>query len=482
MTKQYISAISGHLPDLRFSRVEAIKAMKWSGLGGRKDGYRAIANWDEDPLTMAVESSRDLCTATNQIDELVFASTSAYFTDRQQSTTMIDALNLDRSVPTQDVANSRRCAISALRRALHTNQNTIISAAEKRKTAIGSPDQLLYGDGAAACLVSDKGGARLIGCATTSYDFLDRFTSVDQTTPYAYEARFVRQTAVSQILAPTINAACDDAGISPADITVACVHEPIAGSYKALARSTGLTAPNIADNVMAKAGDLGAAHVLFSLGLAFAAAKKGDIILAAGFGSGCDVLIFRIVSPVAGANKFTDILETGTELVEYVRFLNLCGNLDINWGMRSEASLKGQATVYERYGRDMIGFIGGRDSLGNVQFPKSDMPINPNIDKPETLTDVCLSGEHATIVSLTFDRLNFNPDPPFIFGLVQFDNGARVMMEMVDPPKQSFAVGQRVKMNLRIKFEDKCRGYRTYFWKATSIDRDTVEKNDGEAI
>jgi hydroxymethylglutaryl-CoA synthase len=38
----------------------------------------------------------------------------------------------------------------------------------------------------------------------------------------------------------------------------------------------------------------------------------------------------------------------------------------------------------------------------------------------------------AKVVSITADRLNFTPDPPFHFGLVQFDNGARVAMEHCD--------------------------------------------------
>ncbi|MES2301265.1 MAG: OB-fold domain-containing protein, partial [Pseudomonadota bacterium] len=118
-----------------------------------------------------------------------------------------------------------------------------------------------------------------------------------------------------------------------------------------------------------------------------------------------------------------------------------------------------------------IGFIGGRDSTGNVQFPKSAMPVNPVLDAPETLEDVQLSGLEATIVSVTADRLNFTPDPPFDFGLVQFDNGARVLMEMVDRPDGGFSVGRRVAMRLRIKAQNARLGFRTYFWKAAPLVR-----------
>jgi uncharacterized OB-fold protein len=119
----------------------------------------------------------------------------------------------------------------------------------------------------------------------------------------------------------------------------------------------------------------------------------------------------------------------------------------------------------------MIGFIGGRDSLGNVQFPKSAYPVNPALVGPEVLTDVRLADDLATIVSFTSDRLNFSPDPPFDFGLVQFDNGARVLMEMVNRPPSGFKVGDRVRMRLRIKSQNARLGFRTYFWKAAPADR-----------
>ena len=104
-------------------------------------------------------------------------------------------------------------------------------------------------------------------------------------------------------------------------------------------------------------------------------------------------------------------------------------------------------------------------------FPKSAIPVNPAIEGPEPLEDVRLADEQASIVSVTADRLNFSPDPPFDFGLVQFDNGARVLMEMVDRPASDFKVGDRVRMRLRIKSQNVRLGFRTYFWKAAPVVR-----------
>jgi uncharacterized OB-fold protein len=176
-----------------------------------------------------------------------------------------------------------------------------------------------------------------------------------------------------------------------------------------------------------------------------------------------------------GADQAAAALRTGLASDDYIRFLSLSGALELDWGVRSEFEQKAQATVLERYGRDMIGFIGGRDAGGNVQFPKSRIPVRPDADGPEPWQDVRLADELATIVSITADRLNYTPDPPFWFGLAQFDNGARVMMEFTDADARGFSVGDRVRMRLRVKSRDTRRGFRTYFWKAAPEQRPSLE-------
>ena len=60
----------------------------------------------------------------------------------------------------------------------------------------------------------------------------------------------------------------------------------------------------------------------------------------------------------------------------------------------------------------------------------------------------------------------FYPAPPLYVGLVQFDNGARVLMEMVDVDPAKFDVGSTLRMVFRIKEKDSRRHYNRYFWKA----------------
>ena len=465
-----IAALGCYVPLLRLDRKAAARELAWTGLPMPRAGTRAVADWDEDALTMAVEAARPLC-GDGPPTALRFASTSAYFIDRLQGGMALDALALPNTVRTSDATNSRRAATSALLDALLSGRDEIVTAGEARPTQPGSAAQFAFGDGAAAARTGRHAPARLAGYASLSHDLVDRYSSRERPFSYAYEERFVRDVAVAEVLVPTVRAACDAAGIAPARLAHVAVHEPVGACWRAVAKALGCSAPNHCEAVSDSAGDLGAAHALFGLGLAFAAAKAGDFVLLLGFGSGADAMVFEMTGPVPGASAMAFALEEGQVLASYSRFLSLTGSLELDWGMRAEFEQKAQATVLERVGRDMIGFVGGRDSTGNVQFPKSAFPVNPALSEVEKMEDVRLADLEATIVSITADRLNFSPDPPFDFGLVQFENGARVLMEMVNRPAEGFRVGDRVQMRLRIKAQNRRLGFRTYFWKAAPLVR-----------
>lgn len=465
-----IAALGGYVPLLRLDRKTAARELAWSGLPMPRSGTRAVADWDEDAFTMAVEAARPLC-GMSAPDALRFASTSAYFTDRAQSGMALDALALPRTVRTSDAANSRRAATSALLEALLGGRDEIVTAGERRPTQAGSAAQLAFGDGAAAVRTGAGAPVRLAGYASLSHDLVDRYASREHEVSYAYEERFVRDTAVAEVLLPVVRAACENAGIASAQLAHVAVHEPVGGCWRAMGKPLGCKAANHCEVVSEKVGNLGAAHALFGLGLALDAAQAGEFVLLVGFGSGADALIFEVTGPVPGASAMRSALDEGQILASYSRFLSLTGSVELDWGMRAEFEQKAQATVLERVGRDMIGFIGGRDSTGNVQFPKSAFPVNPALGAVEAMEDVRLADLAATVVSITADRLNFSPDPPFDFGLVQFENGARVLMEMVNRPADGFRVGDRVRMRLRIKSHNCSLGFRTYFWKAAPLAR-----------
>jgi 3-hydroxy-3-methylglutaryl CoA synthase len=78
-------------------------------LAGRAKGERAMCNWDEDALTMAVDAARD-CLAgrpRDSLDAIYLASTTLPFEDRQGAGILATALNLDENISTLDVTRRR---------------------------------------------------------------------------------------------------------------------------------------------------------------------------------------------------------------------------------------------------------------------------------------------------------------------------------------------------------------------------------------
>lgn len=474
MAHRFIKSVGGYLPLLRLNRRAALAALKWSGLSGSREGRRAVAGWDEDALTLAVEASRLAIVHEQPPAGVIFASTSAHFYERPQAALLAAALALPGDLRSNECSGSRRCGVSALLQALDGRGDWLVAAGEKRPTRAGSASQLGYGDGGAAVLVGDEGCARLIAAGGSTGDFVDLYASREHPTPYVAEERYIRDVAAQRV-APLVTKILSEVGVAPAAIVHVAFNEPATGVYKTLAALTGLKAANLGTELASAAGDLGAAHALFAFAMALDRAQIGEKILLIGFGGGCDVALFEKCAAAPGAASATAALARGRELNDYVRFAHLSGALDLDWGVRSEFEQKTAATVLGRYGADMMGFVGGRDARGNVQFPKSAIPVSPEAEGPESYEDVPLSGLQAQVVSFTADRLNYTPDPPFLFGLAQFANGARVMMEFTDAEAGDLAVGDAVTMRFRIKSIDRRRGFRSYFWKAAPVERPLLE-------
>lgn len=478
MANRNILNAGAYLPLLRFERKAARAEMAWSGLGGGK-GARAVAGWDEDALTLAVEAAREALRGAEeaQVARIVFASTSSPFSDRSQAALLGEALNLPREAELLDVANSRRGAVSALLRALRGPEGLeLVAAGEKRRVQAGSAAHLGWGDGAGAVLVGEGPGlARLLGAGRANLDLLDSWTSVERGRPYAAEERFAREVGLEEAVIPAARAALAEAGLEAAEIALAVVPEPVGGIYAAAARRLGLKAPNLLQEAAAIAGELGAAAPLFGLALALERANPGDKILLLGFGAGCEALALEAEARAPGRSA-TLALQEGAPLTSYARLLSLTGELDLDWGPRAEVNQKVSAAVLARHGREVHGFVGGRDPAGNVQFPKTPIPVNPALQGPAAYEDVVLRELPARMVSITADRLNFTPDPPFYFGLAQFENGARVAMEVCDVEGAPPQVGDPLRMRFRIKAIDRQRGFRSYFWKAAPAQRPSATK------
>jgi uncharacterized OB-fold protein len=82
---------------------------------------------------------------------------------------------------------------------------------------------------------------------------------------------------------------------------------------------------------------------------------------------------------------------------------------------------------------------------------------------------VPLADVPAKVLTYTADWLSYHPSPPLYVGFVQFDNGARLLMEMAEVGAAGLEVGMPMRTVYRIRELDKARGSPRYFWKATPL-------------
>jgi 3-hydroxy-3-methylglutaryl CoA synthase len=445
------------------------------GLKALGKGERAVANWDEDVVTMAVEAARDSLTNLDRarLARVVLASTCHPFRDRQNAGIVKEALNLPDEVATLDIAGSQRAGTGALMDALYASAggagDVLCIAAEKRRVKPGSEAELLSGDGAAAVVVgAGDVAAEFLSGHSLSVDFVDHFRAEAQEFDYGWEARWIRDEGYGRIAATAVKSALNKAGLAPSDVDRFIMGSPTKGANAVVAKAAGLAPETLQDTLAQTLGDAGTAQPLILLAHALETAAAGEILVVAGFGQGCDVLVFRATGrkAVSGLGVSGWLTRRKSE-DDYVKYLVLAGHLNIERGMRAELDQKTALTALYRERRTVLGLVGGRCSkTGTVQFPKSVISVAQNDRAIGTQEDYSFADRHARIITYTADSLVYSPDPPLYYGSIEFDEGGRMTVEFADVEPDDVVVGAPMRMMFRIKAVDETRGFIKYFWKA----------------
>jgi hydroxymethylglutaryl-CoA synthase len=476
-----ILSYGAYIPRLRLQRSAIFAANAWfaAGLKGLAMGERAIANWDEDSVTMAVEAARDCLTGFDRgtVTALSLASTTHPFADRLNSGIVKEALTLSDSISALDVAGSQRAGTSSLIQALNAGVNggtQLCVASELRKARPASEGELVQGDAAAAILVGAGDPiARFIGSHSVTLDFVDHFRASGADFDYTWESRWIRDEGYSMLLGDALAAAFETLVVDPAKIDRLLIPITVRGVPEGLAKKLGVPAAAVADTLAPNVGDSGVAHPLLMLAAALEQARPGETIMLVGFGQGCDVLLFETTEAIANLPRrdgFSGALARGKADENYLRFLFHRGLLDLDRGMRAEADQKQPGTTLFRNRKTVLGLVGGRcTKTGTGQFPRSEISVNPTDRAIGTQEDYPLAEKQARIVTYTADSLTYSPAPPQYYGMIDFEGGGRMFTEFADVDAESIEVGLAMKMMFRIKAVDEKRDFIKYFWKAVPV-------------
>jgi uncharacterized OB-fold protein len=136
-------------------------------------------------------------------------------------------------------------------------------------------------------------------------------------------------------------------------------------------------------------------------------------------------------------------------------------------GMRAEKDNKTALTTLYRYNDQILGLVGGRcTETGTVQFPRTRLSVNPNNTTVDTQEPYKFAERKAEILTWSADFLTYAMSPPNHYGMMVFEGGGRIMMDITDVEQGDVETGMGVRMAFRIKETDDQRGFTRYFWKA----------------
>ena len=481
-----ILSFGAYIPKRRLQRSTIYAANAWfaGSLKGLARGERAIADWDEDAITMGVEAARDALTGIDRdtIGGVTLASTTFPFADRQNAGILKEALVLHDESGTMDVGGSMRAGTTALINAFRSSQagagSQLCVASDMRKSRPASEVELLNGDAAAAVVVGQGPViARFLGSHSVSVDFVDHYRASDANFDYGWESRWIRDVGFHGVLVDALGNGLRALEIGAEQVDRLVVPITVKGIAASVARKAGFREEAVADTLSLNVGDSGAAHPLLLLASTLEQATPGEKILLVGFGQGVDIILLEVTEALRDMPARRGVagsLARRGEDSNYMRWLFHRGLIELEKGMRSESDLRQPLTALWRERKTVLGLVGGRCTrTGTVQFPKTDISVNPNDHAKYTVEDYPLADKRARIVTYTADALSYSPAPPIYYGLIDFDGGGRMKVEFTDVEEKDIEVGREVAMVFRIRAIDEQRKFKRYFWKAAPVVSET---------
>lgn len=474
-----IVSIGAYIPRTRLARSAIAAANAWANpnLKSRAKGFRAMCSHDEDSLTMAVAAARHALKDSEPsipVEQLLFASTTLPFADRQNATVIGEALALSENLHSYDLSGSLRCGSSALMTALKQTCSSLVVAADQRHTRPASLQEMTLGDGAAAVVTgTDNLLALFLGGCSLSIDLTDHYRALQSDFDYQLEERWIRDEGYLKIIPRAIQKLLQQQQVDAASIQHLIITGPDQRTIGTIAKQCGIPAEAVRDNLNQECGDTGSAHSLLMLAHALEQANPGDRLLVVGFGQGCDLLLLEATEKVRELQKQTPmqaLLDSGVADDNYQRYLSFSGLVKLDWGMRAERDSRTAHSAFYRHRKTVTAFIGGRCThCDTPQFPRKPLCANPECRQSGSMEDEPFKDKAASVKSFTEDWLALSYNPPFMYGNVRFEGGGIVMMEFADFNPGELAVGTPVSLQFRIKDQDDKRDFKRYFWKATPL-------------
>jgi hydroxymethylglutaryl-CoA synthase len=475
-----ITAYGGYVPRYRLNRKLIYDAVGWIAAGNiaLSKGEKAVAGYDEDCITMAVAAGVDALGDVDRstVDAVYFASTCMPFKERMNAGIIKEALGLKDQVGVTDFSSGLKAGTTALLHALdgvaaQRTRKALVCASDNRLGKPASPQEMIFGDAAAALLVGDENViAEFKGSHCTSYDFIDHYRGEFAKYDRQWEERWIRDAGLTRLIPEAVNGFLETHDMKIGDFSKVVYPCHNGGARKQLNKILGINPQVEQTHFQAEIGETGTPHPLLMLVSALESAEPGDKILTVSFGSGCDVLYFEVTEEITQLQPRKGVsgsLANRAELDNYTKYLAWREILPIETGMRSEEDLWTRWSALWRKRKEVLGLFGGKcKKCGTVQYPPQQICVNAECGASHEMEEYPFSDKTGHISSYTGDNLAASLNPPAVYGQIEFTEGGKYMFDFTDCDLESLSTGMPVYMSFRRKYHDTKRDISGYFWKA----------------
>jgi len=461
-----ITSYGAYVPFARLAR-EAI------GPGLR--GEKALANFDEDSITLAVAAATDCLTGIERkdVDGLLFASTTSPYTEKQASTMIAAALDLRSDATLADFANSMRGATVAMKAAMDavkagSAKKVLVTAADCRMGNPGSSTEQNSGDGAGAVVIGDTDVAVSIEAVHSASDeIMDTWRDEGDTFVSIWQERFVNDKGLISMTKQAVKELLAKTKLSPNDFSKVVFYTPDARRATELAKGLGFDPKTQLQNPLIDVmGCTGTAQPLMLLVAALEEAKAGDLILLASYGSGSDAMVLKVtdqIEKIRNRRGMKKHLESKRIVNDYKTYLNMKGIIGIEGGRRP-ATLPPSAAAVWRERNEIIRLYAGKcKACGKVQYPPQRVCISCR--SKDNFEHVRLSDKKGELFTFAMDYISSAQDIPMVVSVVNMEGGGRILNIMTDRVLDDLKVGMSVEMTFRKLYT--VASMHHYFWKST---------------
>ena len=469
-----IASYGAYIPLYRLSRAEIQKA--WDSMMPIP-GEKAVASYDEDSITMAVAAARDCLTGIDRqkVDRLYFASTTSPYKEKQAASVVAGALGLNKETLTMDFGGSLRAGTNAIRAAADavdagSANSVLVTCAETRLGAPNGDKEMSFGDGAAALLISKSDiTVNIDGCVSIYQEFHDQWRSDKDTFVRFWEERFNREAGYLRIVPPTVAYALQQNNLTPADVTKAAIYAPDPRLLGMAAGKMGFDPmAQLQDPLYMTVGNTGSALPVVMLVATLEDAQAGNKLMCVGYGDGCDVLVLTVTDAIEKIKDRRGVkrhLESKMMIPNYLRYIQWRGLMETEPPPRPPINHISVPALW----RDMDWGL----SLHGVKCKNCGTPQYP----PQRVCVICQAQDNfesydftdkkATIGTFSHDNLAASIDPPTTIAAVDFEEGGRIIFNMVDRDPQDVKPGMPVEVSFRkVHYFESIHNY---WWKCTPI-------------